>query len=317
MPSRQLPEGFFLDNEKIMQQSIATSPPKILPYITLIGSVFVISFSGIFIRWADAPTGTINLYRMGLTSLILAPFFWQHVRSNGFPAWAGVKFAVIGGLVFSCDLFFWTAGIQKAGAANPTLMANIAPMWVGLAALIFFREKLNKWFWLGVVFTLFGAGTIIGLDFAKGTDIWIGTLFGLIGSFFYASYFVFSQAGRRTLTVLEYFWIATTTSAIVFAVSALIQGTPVSGFDKITWFSLFGLGLGTQLVGQFAINYTLGHLPASIVSPTLTAQPVVTALIAIPLLGENITFWQAIGGLVVVTGILVVHWSKRENGGQK
>lgn len=39
-----------------------------------------------------------------------------------------------------------------------------------------------------------------------------------------------------------------------------------------------------------AIHYALGYLPASLVSPTLLGQPVLTAIFAIPLSGGGLTF---------------------------
>jgi drug/metabolite transporter (DMT)-like permease len=61
-----------------------------------------------------------------------------------------------------------------------------------------------------------------------------------------------------------------------------------------------------------AINYALGYLPATLVSPTLLAQPVLTALLAGPLLGEQIGSWQAVAGLGVLAGILIVHRSGQD-----
>jgi drug/metabolite transporter (DMT)-like permease len=59
------------------------------------------------------------------------------------------------------------------------------------------------------------------------------------------------------------------------------------------------------------INYAQGYLPASIVSPTLLGQPVVTAIVAAILLGEQFTTWQIVGGILVLLGVYLVH---RSNG---
>ena len=63
--------------------------------------------------------------------------------------------------------------------------------------------------------------------------------------------------------------------------------------------------------GYFSIAYALGHLPASVVSPTMVLQPVLTALLAIPLTGENLSPLQWMGGLAaVVGGIYLVNISQ-------
>ena len=63
------------------------------------------------------------------------------------------------------------------------------------------------------------------------------------------------------------------------------------------------------MIGYFSVGYALGHLPASIVSPTMITQPVITALIAIPLAGEFLLTGQWIGGLVTLFGIFLINRS--------
>jgi drug/metabolite transporter (DMT)-like permease len=63
------------------------------------------------------------------------------------------------------------------------------------------------------------------------------------------------------------------------------------------------------MIGYLAITYALGHLPASIVSPTLIGQPILTALLAIPLLGEMPNTTQWIGGAIALAGIYIVNQS--------
>ncbi|MBM2843513.1 MAG: conserved rane protein of unknown function, partial [Anaerolineales bacterium] len=72
------------------------------------------------------------------------------------------------------------------------------------------------------------------------------------------------------------------------------------------------LGLVTQVLGYVSVGYALGRLPASLVAPTMVGQKVMTALLAIPLLGETLTPVQWIGGAAVLVGIVLVH---RSHGG--
>jgi drug/metabolite transporter (DMT)-like permease len=57
------------------------------------------------------------------------------------------------------------------------------------------------------------------------------------------------------------------------------------------------------------VSLALGRLPARIVSPTLIAQPILTTVIAIPLLGEIPTLPQSAGGLIALAGIFLVNSS--------
>ena len=62
-----------------------------------------------------------------------------------------------------------------------------------------------------------------------------------------------------------------------------------------------------------SLAYALGHLPASVVSPTMILQPVLTTLFAIPLLGEIPSPWQGIGGVIALIGIYIVNQSHQQS----
>lgn len=71
----------------------------------------------------------------------------------------------------------------------------------------------------------------------------------------------------------------------------------------------------SQLIGYLMSSYALGHLPASVVSVTMVGQPVVTAIIAIPLLGELPALSQIFGGFIALTGIYLVNVSHEKTNG--
>jgi drug/metabolite transporter (DMT)-like permease len=64
--------------------------------------------------------------------------------------------------------------------------------------------------------------------------------------------------------------------------------------------------------GQLGVSYALGYLPASLVSPTLLLQPVLTGLLAVPILGQPLTPAQIGGGAAVLAGVYIVHRSRQE-----
>jgi drug/metabolite transporter (DMT)-like permease len=92
----------------------------------------------------------------------------------------------------------------------------------------------------------------------------------------------------------------------------LILKLPVTGYSPQTYLAFLAAALVSQTGGYLAVGYALGHLRASLVAPTMIGQPVVTALLAIPLLGETLSASQWLGGLAVLAGIYLVHRS-REN----
>ena len=74
--------------------------------------------------------------------------------------------------------------------------------------------------------------------------------------------------------------------------------------------ALVAMGVVIQAVGWATISYVQGHLPAPVVSPTLLGQPIVTAILAIPILGESLSQTEVLGGITVLIGVLIVHRSR-------
>src|SRR5690606_26445089 len=111
---------------------------------------------------------------------------------------------------------------------------------------------------------------------------------------------------------LTSFWLSAVGSAAALALVARLLGQPLTGYSPLTYLYLVLLGLVVQVGGQMGISYALGYLPASIVSPTLLMQPVLTALLAIPILGQPLSLVQIVGGTAVLMGIYIVHRSRRD-----
>jgi len=281
-------------------------------YIALILGVMSIGFSGIFVRWAGAPGTVTSFYRMAIAALLMALPFVSRVRLGAGITPQGIRLAILGGALFAADLSFWATGIVLSGATNPTLMANTAPLWVGLGSVLIFHEKLRAKFWIGLSLAMLGALIILGQDLQKAETFGLGTFLGLVAAVFYGGYFLVTQRGREHLGSLTYFWITSMSASIVLYIINLILGRPLLGYSSFTYVNFLSLGIIVQVIGWLAINHAQGYLPASIVAPTLLAQPVITGLFSIPLLGESFTIWHLLGGLGVLIGVYIVHWSRWE-----
>jgi drug/metabolite transporter (DMT)-like permease len=56
----------------------------------------------------------------------------------------------------------------------------------------------------------------------------------------------------------------------------------------------------------------LGNLPASVVSPSLNLQPVVTIILAIPLLNEVPSSLQVLGSLLTLGGVYIINYAHQQ-----
>jgi drug/metabolite transporter (DMT)-like permease len=277
-------------------------------YVVLGLSLIGMGFSGIFVRLANAPGAVAGFYRMAVAAVILFIPFLRGLRQGGRPGRREVLIALLAGLFFAGDLFFWNTGILISGATNPTLMVNTAPIWVGLGAMLFFHERPGRLFWIGLLVAIAGAAVILGVDALN--DVGLGTFFGILSGMFYGAYFLVVQRSRQQLNTLTSFWLSVIGSVAALALMARLLDQPLTGYSTYTYLNLIGLGLFVQVGGQMGVAYALGYLPASLVSPTLLMQPVLTGLLAVPILGEALSLVQILGGATVLLGILIVHRSR-------
>lgn len=212
-----------------------------------------------------------------------------------------------GGVFFAIELVLWQVALQVTSAANATLLVNVAPVWVGLGALFVFREKLGTYFWGGLVVAFVGMVLVISGGSKQLATFNYGDILAVGGSFFYALYLLVTQRVRAGMDTLTFLALSVTSSVVVLLITCLVLGAPFGGFSPQAWISLAALGLFSHLGGYLAINYALGRLRASSVSVSLLGQPVITALLSIPLLGELLSIQQIIGGTIVLVGVYLVN----------
>lgn len=282
---------------------------NILPYLALGIGVLALSFSAMFVRWADAPGPVTAFYRMFLSIFMLAPFVL--LRSNGRENFRSkaLIFPFMAGVFTALDLALWTSALAFTTAANATLLGNTAPLWVALGAWLILKQRLSSTFWRGLAITLTGAAIIMGTDFILHPRFGVGDAMAIFTGFFYGGYFLFTEKSRLHFNPIHHIWVVGIGASIALFVINTILRYPVTGFDTRTWIVFISTALVSQLIGYMALAYALGHLPASIVAPTMVLQPVVTAVLAIPLLGEVPTIWQGLGGVVALIGIYMVNLS--------
>jgi drug/metabolite transporter (DMT)-like permease len=124
---------------------------------------------------------------------------------------------------------------------------------------------------------------------------------------FYGGYFLFTERSRTHFDPVGHIWLVGIGASITLFVINTSLRYPLTGYPAQTWFVFLSTAIVSQLIGYMALAYALGHLPASVVSPTMVLQPIVTTLLAIPLLGEIPTIWQGIGGAIALVGIYMVN----------
>ena len=285
---------------------------SILAYLALGIGVLALSFSAMFVRWANAPGPVTAFYRMFFSIFMLLPFLMTRVKGNSALRASTIWFPLLAGAFTACDLALWTTSLSYTTAANATLLGNTAPLWVALGAWLILKQKLSAAFWRGLAITLAGAGLIMGTDFILHPRFGVGDVMAIFTGFFYGGYFLFTEKSRSHFDSVMHIWLVGVGASVSLLIINIAFQYPLTGFDRNTWLIFITTAFVSQLIGYMALAYALGQLPASIVAPTMVLQPVVTALLAIPLLGEIPGGWQGVGGCIALIGIYIVNHSHQQ-----
>lgn len=288
--------------------------------ILLLGAVGI-AFAPIFVRLSEVGPVATAFWRVCLA----APVLWLWMSTSDRRAGAAARKPQglrdyarlsLAGLFFAGDLAFWHWAIQFTSVANATLLANFAPIFVTLGAWALFGERFSRTFLAGGAIALAGATVLMGDSLSLGGDHPFGDLLGLITAMFYGAYILTIgrlRADFSTPTIMA--WSSITTGLVVLPV-ALLSGETLIATSLAGWAALIGLAWVSHAGGQSLIAFALAHLPAAFSSVSLLLQPVIAAMLAWLILAEPLGPLQALGGAIVLTGILLARRGARRPPGR-
>jgi drug/metabolite transporter (DMT)-like permease len=262
----------------------------------LLGAAFI-ALSPIFVRLSEAGPTATAFWRVALAVPILWIFFRPPLR--------GPKLLFLAaGIAFAGDLAFWHKSIEFTSVANSTLLANLASIFVTLAAWLLWRERPRALFLAALALALIGVGLLVHTSLTFSRTALLGDALGVVTAMFYAWYILAVKGLRdRGAATLQVMAVTTTLTAVILFPVALASGEQMLPSSAYGWWILLGLALITHAAGQGLIAYALAHLPAQFSSVGLLLQPVVAACFAWMLLSEPLVALQIAGGLVVLAAI--------------
>jgi len=223
-------------------------------------------------------------------------------------SWRDVPFFAAFGLI-SVAIFYavYIAAVDLTTVATGAVLLYTAPAWVTLLAWRLYREPLSgrKLVALGLAFV--GCGLVArAYDPGQLRFNGPGVLCGLAAGLTYALYSIFGKYALRRYGP----WTIVTYAMGFGAAFLLLTQSPASLRPALTpsplWGWLAALALGPT-VGSFGL-YTLGlrQVPASAASIVATLEPMTAAVLSFILLSERFAPLQALGGLLILTSVLLL-----------
>jgi drug/metabolite transporter (DMT)-like permease len=277
------------------------------PLAALILGGAAIGGSPIFVRLSEVGPLATGFWRVALAliPLLIVAAARRRPDSARPRSLADCAMLALPGVFLASDLILWHVALHITSVANATLLANLAPVFVTLIGWLFLKYRVSPVFLLGLAAAMAGIVTLKGGFAALADGDLRGDGLATAAAVFYAGYILVIGRLRSRFDTLQIMIWSTACSAIcVLPVALFFEGNPLPA-TVFGWSMVIGLAFISHAGGQVAITYALAYLPAAFSSLTLLLQPVVAAILAWILLGEAITTLQAVGGAIVLSGILI------------
>ncbi len=225
------------------------------------------------------------------------------VRRRTWPTQSNVVWAAVGGALLAANFALLNSALMLTTAAEATLIAGSAPLWVGVGSLLIFRQRLPARYSGGLAMALVGMTLVLGGNALWPPKFGLGESLAMGTSLCYAAYLLTISRLRICLDTLSIAAVGSLSGVAMLFALALGFGVPLTGYDDRTWAALLALGLVSHVGGLLGIGFVLGRLPATTVSVALLGILVLASLLAVPLLGEPLDLSIITGGILILGGI--------------
>lgn len=268
----------------------------------LIVSMTVFGTIGIFVRGIPLPSGELALYRAVLAALlILGYFLFSRTRIDISSLKRELIILLASGAAMGINWILLFEAYRYTTVSAATLSYYFAPVIVTVLCPVLFHEKLTKKQVLCFVMSTAGVVMIIGVhNLGGGGRDLIGILFGLGAAVFYASVILLNKLIKGVSGIQRTFLQFLAAIAVLIPYVACTGGFHLTGLSGAGWGNLLIVGLfhtGITYCMYFSSLKELRGQEAAILS---YIDPMVAVLISVLVLGESITGFQVIGGILII-----------------
>lgn len=279
-------------------------------YLLLFISILSISISSILIKSSETPTSVAGMYRLFITVILMLPFVpWKSLRNLKMNKkdWSVVLLA---GLFLGLHFLFWMESLVHTSVASSMVILSLQPLFVMVGSYFIFKERANMVTILCMVTALAGSVIIAWGDIGVSREALIGDGLSLLGTIAVSAYMLAGQKVSHKIDANVYSVIVFFLAGSVLLIYSLFNHISLTGYNTSDWMYFLLLAIIPTIFGQLLINLLLKSLGATTLSVGIIGEPVLAIILAFVFLGETISLFQFIGGMMTVLGMGVYFWAK-------
>lgn len=215
---------------------------------------------------------------------------------------------VLGGL-YGVAQILQTAGLAHTPASVSGFITGLYVVATPLLAALILHTRITGFTWAAVALATAGLA-VLTLD---GFSIGYGEAITLVAALLYALHIVGLGAWSQPADALGMSILQVVVIAVICLVAALVAGEPGVVLPDRTgdWVSIVYMALVAGAAALLAQTWAQAHLPPTRSAIIMSMEPVFAAFFAVLLGGEAMTSRMVLGGLMVLSAMLVVEAGPR------
>ncbi len=236
--------------------------------------------------------------RFAIASVAL---FLMAPRTVGRLSAAARKNAVVLGLLYGVAQILQTAGLAHTPASVSGFITGMYVVCTPLLAALILKTRITPMTWGAVALATAGLGVLT----LNGFSVGYGEAITLVAAILYALHIVGlgAWAGARDamgMTIVQLV-VITVVCFVATVPDGIVLPSTTRDWLSVVYMAVFAGALA--LAGQ---TWAQAHLPPTRAAIIMSMEPVFAAFFAVLLGGESMTARMALGGLMVLTAMLVV-----------
>ena len=204
-------------------------------------------------------------------------------------------------------------GLNIIDASSAVLLVQLEVPFGIIIAFFLLKEIPTVKNIIGLIIAFIGVFILTGSPNLEGKSI--GVLLVLAGAFTWALGAVLAKPLSKKIGAFALMtWLCVFSGPMLLFVSLIIDGNPIPYFVSAnlnSWLTVLFLGFIMQPIGYAAWYYVLKKYPVNKVMPVLLILPVTGLITSILLLGEDPPKQVFLGGLVIIFGVALILFTKK------
>jgi drug/metabolite transporter (DMT)-like permease len=289
--------------------------------ISLAASMFIAFLCILFgsnavaVKLAFTGIGVFTSASIRFTIATITIFLWARFTGRTIGLKKGqIHQVLIFTALFTVQLSLFYLGLSKSNASRSTLLANLLPFFILFLAHFFIPEdRITRRKLYGILMGFGGVAFMFLEKKGVAAGFRTGDLIILLAVVIWASSAIYLKRIISAFIPFQLVLYSTLFSVPFFFFEALLwDDTMVSRLDAPVIGSLLYQGLITASFGFVAWNTMLQKYGAVSLHSFLFIMPIAGVAMGGLVLGEPITFKILLALVLIVSGIIVVHWHPRK-----